>query len=319
MKAKNFTTGVICGALVFGGVPAAFAAGGAKTITANYDNIKIYVNEKLLSPKDADGNSVEPFISNGTTYLPVRAVAEALGQDVGWDGNAKSVYIGTQPASLTTPAAGSAQSASDGNTVWVPNNGDTRFVPKTGDKILCDDGSVYEIVKGPDLNSSSSFTANGKWHPEEKLPEPTCDWSVYPELPLPDVEVKHFQNHDSQGIFVDDLYILNLHEMRRVQYTLYNHILPETQRRYKENPGLLKNIEANGKSTNIKDLVGQVRFGYLRYQTQQGFYPWDENEVVKQVKNTPTMMFCVEAWDVYHDGYYLRTEYHLQTRQREDA
>jgi hypothetical protein len=133
------------------------------------------------------------------------------------------------------------------------------------------------------------------------------------------VEVSRFQDYDSQGIFIDDLYILNLHEMRRVQYTLYNHILPETQRRYTENPGLLKNITANGKSTDIKDLVGQVRFGYLYYGAQQGFYPWDENEVVKHVKNTPTMMFCVEVWDVYHDGYYTRTEYMLQTRQRESS
>ncbi|MDR2355562.1 MAG: copper amine oxidase N-terminal domain-containing protein, partial [Clostridiales Family XIII bacterium] len=276
---------------MFGGISAAFAASGAKTITASYDDIKIYVNQNRIEPRDANGNAVEPFISDGTTYLPVRAVAESLGQEVSWDGSTKSVYIGTRPEKA---AAESAQNKTAG-VLTVPNNGDARFVPKAGDRVLCDDGSVYEITRGPDLNAGSGFTANGRRHPEEALPEPTCDWSVYPDLPLPDVEVKRFQNYDSQGIFVDDLYILNLHEMRRVQYTLYNHILPETQRRYRENPGLLKNIEANGKSTDIKDLVGQVRFGYLYYQTQQGFYPWDENEVVKHVRNTPTKMFCVEV------------------------
>jgi hypothetical protein len=308
MKNLKFLCGVLTGAFVFGAAPA-FAENATKNLTATFRDIGIYVNERLIIPKDANGKIVEPFIVDGTTYLPVRAVAEALGREVGWDSGTSSVYIGSQPDS---PAAQTETNAA--GPLTVPNNGDKWFIPKTGDRILCDDGSIYEIKQGPDLDSSSSFTASGKWHPDEKLPEPTCDWSVYPELPLPDVEVNHFNDE-----FGDDLHILNLHEMRRVQYTLYNHILPETQRRYRENPGLLKNIEANGKSTEIKDLVGQVRFGYLYYQTQQGFYPWDENEVVKQVKNTPTMMFCVEVWDVYHNGNYLRTEYKLQTRQRESS
>jgi hypothetical protein len=312
MKGKGFLSGVICGALLVGGVPAAFAAAGTKTISATYGDIKIYVDETQITPKDTNGKTVEPFIADGTTYLPVRAAAEALGQEVGWDGATKSVYIGTQPARLS---AQSEQSAGVAGVLTVPNNGDRRFVPVAGDRILCDDGSIYEIVKGPDLNSGSSFTANGKWHPAEALPEPTCDWSVYPELPLPVVEVKRFQNYDSQGLFSDDLHVLNLHEMLRVQYTLYNHIYPESERWYNERPGTLSHIKGLG----VTDIMGQVKFGYLYYDTQQGFYPWDENEVTKQVRNTPTMMFCVEVWDVYHDGYYTRTEYMLQTRQRESS
>jgi len=45
-------------------------------------------------PTDANGNVVEPFIYNGTTYLPVRAVANAFGKDVKWDGKNAIVYIG---------------------------------------------------------------------------------------------------------------------------------------------------------------------------------------------------------------------------------
>ena len=37
---------------------------------------------------------MEPFASNGTTYLPVRAVAGALGENVHWDGAINTVYIG---------------------------------------------------------------------------------------------------------------------------------------------------------------------------------------------------------------------------------
>jgi hypothetical protein len=313
MKGKGFLSGVVCGALLVGGIPAAFAAAGTKTISATYGDIKVYINEVPITPKDANGKTVEPFIADGTTYLPVRAAAEALGHEVVWDGATKSVYIGTQPDRLSAQSEQNA--AASASVLTVPNNGDKRFVPVAGDRILCDDGSVYEIVKGPDLNSGSSFTASGKWHPSEELPEPTCDWSVYPDLLLPDVLGNRW--NDEYG---DDLHILNLHEMLRVQYTLYNHILPETQRYYfTDHPGMIDSLVKLGKSTDIKDLVGQVRFGYLYYDTQQGFYPWDENEVVKQVKNTPAKMFCVEVWDVYHDGYYTRTEYKLQTRQRESS
>jgi hypothetical protein len=71
-----------------------YASSLAKTIQVHFNGIKIYVNDKLISPKDGNGKTVEPFIYEGTTYLPVRAVSEALGKDVRWDGNTNSVYIG---------------------------------------------------------------------------------------------------------------------------------------------------------------------------------------------------------------------------------
>ena len=57
-------------------------------------NIKLVVDGAPVTPKDAAGNAVEPFSCNGTTYLPVRAVASALGKEVTWDGNTNTVYIG---------------------------------------------------------------------------------------------------------------------------------------------------------------------------------------------------------------------------------
>lgn len=75
----------------------AFAQSIEKTITAVYNNIKIIVNGEEITPKDVNGNVVEPFIADGTTYLPVRALAGALGQEVFWDGETNSVYIGEIP------------------------------------------------------------------------------------------------------------------------------------------------------------------------------------------------------------------------------
>ena len=58
------------------------------------DNIQIMVDGVEVVPKDADGKIVAPFLSDGTTYLPVRAVSAALGLDVNWDEYSNTVYIG---------------------------------------------------------------------------------------------------------------------------------------------------------------------------------------------------------------------------------
>ena len=61
---------------------AAAATITTRTIEANYRGIKVVVDGIEVELKDATGNSVEPFISNGTTYLPLRAIGEALGKEV---------------------------------------------------------------------------------------------------------------------------------------------------------------------------------------------------------------------------------------------
>jgi len=47
--------------------------------------INIEVNGAVFQPKDANGNSVSVFVYNGTTYAPLRALAEAYGLKVGYD------------------------------------------------------------------------------------------------------------------------------------------------------------------------------------------------------------------------------------------
>lgn len=71
----------------------------ANTITAQltYRDIKITLNDKVINSKDASGKTIEPFIMDGTTYLPVRAVAEALGLDVNWDPATSTVAL-TEPS-----------------------------------------------------------------------------------------------------------------------------------------------------------------------------------------------------------------------------
>lgn len=68
-----------------------------ETINADYLDIRLVVDGKEVTPKDANGKVVEPFAYNGTTYLPVRAVGEALGKTVRWDGETQTVHLGEMP------------------------------------------------------------------------------------------------------------------------------------------------------------------------------------------------------------------------------
>ena len=98
---RSFLRGVLVTLLVISLATPALAAAG-KMIEV-FGGIKIYIDDVELNPKDAAGNPVDVFVYNGTTYLPVRAVSEALGKPVQWDGKTQSVYIGKH--SSDTPAA----------------------------------------------------------------------------------------------------------------------------------------------------------------------------------------------------------------------
>ncbi len=89
--------GILTSFLVSMMVVPGFAAGIRKTITAYVGDIDIYVDNVLKIPTDANGNRVEPMIYDGTTYLPVRAISNMLGEDVTWDGDTRSIYIGEKP------------------------------------------------------------------------------------------------------------------------------------------------------------------------------------------------------------------------------
>jgi hypothetical protein len=61
--------------------------------TLYYRDIDISVDGKTINPTDAKGNKVEPFIIDGTVYMPVRAISEALGCEVSWDNATSSVSV----------------------------------------------------------------------------------------------------------------------------------------------------------------------------------------------------------------------------------
>lgn len=95
---KSFIGGMVVMLLILSLIGTVAAATTSKSAQLVYKDIKITLNGNMITPKDANGNTVEPFIINGTTYLPVRAVGEALGLDVQWDGTTNTVKLNNQSA-----------------------------------------------------------------------------------------------------------------------------------------------------------------------------------------------------------------------------
>ncbi|MBQ3055275.1 MAG: hypothetical protein IJC88_04140 [Oscillospiraceae bacterium] len=91
-RLQGLIAGVLIGVMLSSS--AAFAKNIYETIQAVYMNVKLVVDGEEITPKDVNGNVVEPFIYNGTTYLPVRAIGEAFDKDVQWDGETATVYVG---------------------------------------------------------------------------------------------------------------------------------------------------------------------------------------------------------------------------------
>ncbi len=90
---RSFLSGVLVALLGVALVGSAAATIGQRTLTADYSDIKVTLDGKQVDLKDATGAPVEPFTVNGTTYLPVRAVGEALGLSVDWDGETHTVVL----------------------------------------------------------------------------------------------------------------------------------------------------------------------------------------------------------------------------------
>lgn len=56
--------------------------------------VKIVVDDEEFVAKDEQGNKLDPITYNDRTYLPLRAIGEALGKDVNWDNDTQTVVIG---------------------------------------------------------------------------------------------------------------------------------------------------------------------------------------------------------------------------------
>lgn len=270
MKNKGFLVGLLLSTLVFGGTKA-YAAG----VVANLSTQPIYVDGQQVS--------MTAYSIGGNNYVKLRDIGKAVGFNVYWDNGVQidsdAAYTGVAP----TQAVDANSTA-----VTIPQS-DAKLTLKVGDTVQCDDGTTYAIT---DMGryDSSAFSAGSLG----ALPTATCDRSSFPTVELPKAEARHIRN--SVG---DYLFIRNLYESRRMQYTIQNLVGNDPQT-----------------SENGKLKYGSKGTPYVRIQlsidedkTAQSFWPWKASELAKQFQSCPIGTYQMEAWDVYLNGAFQYTEY----------
>ncbi|MBR5701201.1 MAG: copper amine oxidase N-terminal domain-containing protein [Oscillospiraceae bacterium] len=103
-KCRSFLLGVLATAVLFCLAIPAIAAGGTVSWDSVFVGAKIVIDGETLQPKDVNGNPVDAVIYKGTTYVPIRAVANALDLSLEWDQGSRTVYLSTEGAAEPQPA-----------------------------------------------------------------------------------------------------------------------------------------------------------------------------------------------------------------------
>lgn len=122
-----------------------------------YQGVNLYVNCTSYRAADVTGAETKPFIYEGTTYVPLRALSAMLGATLEWDGVNKRVNISSlytaQPVNDTAGRSDTAfnkttVTAYEGVEIYVDGN---RFIPTdvNGNEVAVYliDGTTYVPVR----------------------------------------------------------------------------------------------------------------------------------------------------------------------------
>ncbi len=121
-----------------------------------YGDIKVTLDGKNVEMKDVTGKVIEPFIKEGTTYLPIRALSNAFGFEVDWNQETKTVFVGKKVESEL------------GENINIYIDGE-KFIAKdvTGKEVypINVEGSVYLPVRA----IAEAFGKKVEWNQESLL------------------------------------------------------------------------------------------------------------------------------------------------------
>ncbi len=133
MMFRKLCSLILCLTLLAGlGLSVPINAASAQTVTV--DPINIMVGGKEFLPTDANGDNVPVFAYNGTTYAPLRALAEAYGLTVGYNAERNLATVDGTPSGDFAGTRGTKQVLTKRTVLSVtPINievGGTVFEPK---------------------------------------------------------------------------------------------------------------------------------------------------------------------------------------------
>ncbi|CAG7648699.1 peptidylprolyl isomerase [Paenibacillus allorhizosphaerae] len=98
-KVKGLVLGLSLGVMMTGSI--AFASG--TQIEVYFQNLKYMFDGVEKKPTEEQGAG---FIYNGTTYVPLRFVSEALGKEVGYDADTETIWVGKKPNAIVAAYQG---------------------------------------------------------------------------------------------------------------------------------------------------------------------------------------------------------------------
>ncbi len=281
---KNRSRGK-CAALVMTGVLIGVSLPSAVVAAENYLKAVRSSQEFFV---DGQRVELEAYAIEGNNYVKLRDVGRLVGFGVDYDAATNSVQIST-----AVPYQEEVQTPASGETVSLLTDG-SRYIPKVGDVVRCDDGYEYAIT------DVSRWDANAFAEgPLGELPAPACDWSLLDQPTMPTMEVRHYTINNEEYMF-----IRNLYETKRMLYTLYNAI------------GANEQTWQDGAPVLRKDGTQLVRIelSIPKGSNPQAFWPWKPERLTEVFNACPPGTYQMEVWDTYKNGVFQKTEYNLKVK-----
>ena len=239
----GFAVGLLCGGVIFGGV--GIASGVIATpLTESSQKVTL----------DGQAVSLEGYNINGSNYFKLRDLGKAMDFGVTWNNDSRTVEIDSNAGYVEEekPAIPGA--------VKIPT-GDASWCPPVGTVIDLGNGQTMTVTKAKKPEPELTVPANASSFWQDELPEPKV--IVYEETGA--------------------VLIRNLHETRRMQYSLFEVAEPGTK--------IYLGMEGAWPGEPSVE------------------WPWHEGMLQQMYLSGPRSKVWVDAWDCYKNGRYLYTEY----------
>ena len=205
---------------------------------------------------DGQEVSLEGYNINGNSYFKLRDVGKAVDFGVTWDNATRTVQIDTNSGYVEE------QKPSVPGAVSIPT-GDASWCPPVGTVIDLGNGQTMTVTKAKDPEPELTVPANASSFWQDELPEMRVVT-------------------DGEG----GVLIRNMHEIRRMQYSLFEVAEPGTK--------IYLGLEGSRPGDPSVE------------------WPWHEGMLQDMYLSGPRSKVWVDAYDYYVNGRYLLTEYNAK-------
>jgi hypothetical protein len=231
------------------------AAPNMKQITAFInDSLKVTLDGQPFVAKDAKGNEVKPIVYNGSTYLPVRAVAEVTGLTVNYNNQTSTVELSSVKVQDTAQPQQSTVLPASG---WKGDPSLTRvqnltFLNANTTTNAIEDKQIKETFK-----RAFGLVLNSSLNPESPAPELFISDSEQIEIMYLMSELQIMAKSFGFNVILnDDIEIISL------GYTSENYILADKDLN-KRNEYSAVVIKASTLTTSVSEKVTSTEYFYL--------------------------------------------------------